>query len=400
VPLLALETASYDVRFGGPDVIRDRYLFYLAPLLLLATAVCLFQEHLPLAGIAAMTVFFSVTAIFADFAPVAGLWVDSPESVLNDLIHDQSGSLSPGVFVALCGVVLGAVCFALVLVPRPAAVLGVTVALFCFGGAVAGYAFHRLLDSNTPLGVPATGKARDRDWVDRNVPAGERVAVLAYPISRDWGQSAIQWWDAEFWNNRVQGAFVVSERNWTYTPFPSTTLRLRFDTGRFRQTDDAPPYVLAAPNDSRFGLVGKQAAANSGLVVRQVDRPYRARWASRGLDIDGWTRPGRTATIRVYALPGEATRLHEVTALLDAPPEAGGPVSYRLGDARGTVAPGERSQATTSVCVPSGGHADLTLAAGTSARIAGPPLGPQAGPARDVGVALSGVQVAGDSRSC
>ena len=30
------------------------YLFYLAPLLLLATAVCLFQEHLPLVGIAAM----------------------------------------------------------------------------------------------------------------------------------------------------------------------------------------------------------------------------------------------------------------------------------------------------------------------------------------------------------
>ena len=50
LPLLALETASYDVRFGGPDVVRDRYLFYLAPLLLLATAVCLMQERLPLVG--------------------------------------------------------------------------------------------------------------------------------------------------------------------------------------------------------------------------------------------------------------------------------------------------------------------------------------------------------------
>src|SRR4029453_6868889 len=130
LPILALETASYDVRFGGPDVIRDRYLFYLAPLLLLATAACLFQERLPLAGIAAMTVVFSATAVFTDFAPVAGLWVDSPESVLNELIHDNSGGLPAGVFVALCGLVLGVICLALALVPRPAAVLSVPVACF------------------------------------------------------------------------------------------------------------------------------------------------------------------------------------------------------------------------------------------------------------------------------
>ena len=100
IPLLALETGSYDVRFGGPDVIRDRYLFYLAPLLLLATAVCLLQERLPLVGIAAVTVVFAATAVFGDFAPVAGLWVDSPQSVLNGLIHDQSGGLPAGVFVS------------------------------------------------------------------------------------------------------------------------------------------------------------------------------------------------------------------------------------------------------------------------------------------------------------
>ena len=78
---------------------------------------------------------FAATAVFADFAPVAGLWVDSPESVLNGVIHDQSGGLPAGVFVALCGVVLGVICLGLALVPRRAALLGVTVAVFCFGGA-------------------------------------------------------------------------------------------------------------------------------------------------------------------------------------------------------------------------------------------------------------------------
>ena len=168
---------------------------------------------------------------------------------------------------------------------------------------MAGYAFDRLLTTNTPLGVPTTGKSRVRDWIDSVVPAGNPVGVLAYPLSRDWGQSAIQWWDAEFWNNRARRAFVVPDGTYTYTPFPSTVLRLDFATGRFAGTDDAPPFVLAAPNDSRFGLAGAQTAANVGLVLRQVDRPYRAQWATRGLDSDGWTRPGRPATIRVYAAP-------------------------------------------------------------------------------------------------
>ena len=115
LPLLALETASYDVRFGGPDVVRDRYLFYLAPLLLLATALCLMDDRLPLPGIAGATAFFSVTVCFAGFGPVAGLWVDSPESVLNGALHDASGPLPTGVFVALCGLVLGVACTGLAL---------------------------------------------------------------------------------------------------------------------------------------------------------------------------------------------------------------------------------------------------------------------------------------------
>jgi len=400
VPLLALETGSYDVRFGGPDVIRDRYLFYLAPLLLLATVVCLLQERLPLVGIAAVTVVFAATAVFADFAPVAGLWVDSPQSVLNDLIHDQSGGLPAGVFVALCGVVLGLICLSLALVPRRAALLGVAVVVLCFGGAVAGYAFDRLLTTNTPLGVPSTGKSRVRDWIDHVVPSGNAVALLAYPVSRDWGQSAIQWWDVEFWNNRARRAFVVPDGTYTYTPFPSSVLRLDFASGRFGGTDDAPPYVLTAPNDSRFGLAGRQTAANVGLLLRDVDRPYRAQWATRGLDSDGWTRPGRAAGIRLYADPGHPTEAATVTALLDAPSEAGAPVHYRLGTKSGTIAPGTRAQPAQAVCIPAGGHADLRLSADRSATIEGPPLGPDLGPVRTVGVVVSGVFVSDERQPC
>ena len=89
-----------------------------------------------------------------------------------------------------------------------------------------------------------------------------------------------------------------------------------------------------------------------------------------------------------------------VTAGLDAPPEASGPVPYRLGDTRGTVPPGQAAQAWASACLPAGGHADLTLEADMSATIEGPPLGPLPGPARDVGLHLSGVQVAPRDEPC
>jgi hypothetical protein len=275
----------------------------------------------------------------------------------------------------------------------------VTVAVFAFTGSTAGYAFNRLLTTNTPLGVPSTGKDRVRNWVDTVVGDGP-VSVLAYPLSRDWGQSAILWWDAEFWNNSARRAMIGPDGRWTYTPFSGDVLRLDFGTGRFEGTDDAPPYVLTAPNDSRFLLAGAQTAANAGVVLRQVERPYRALWATRGLDPDGWTRPGRPATVRVYADPGADSRRVTVTALLDSPPEATGDVSYRLGDQSGSVAPGARAQPSATLCLPGGGHADFELTAGRSATIDGPPIGPQLGPARAVGVVLSGVVVTPTDEPC
>ncbi len=397
VPLLALETASYDLRFGGADVFRDRYVFYLAAPLLVATGVCLQGRRLPLAGIAAATVFFSATAALADFKPVPGLQVDSAEAVLNGIIHDQSAGLSAGVFVAVCGALLGVICLALAWAPRPAAVLGVTLVVFAFGGSVAGYAFDRLVTSGNVAGIPVSGQPRVRDWVDRSVHGS--VGVVAFQVSRDWGRSAEAWWEVEFWNKSATRAFVDSSGTFTYTPFPSTTLRLDRERGLFAGTEHAPRYLLMAPGDSRFGVAGSPVATN-GLVVLAVERPYRALWATTGLDADGWTRPGRDAVIRVFAEPGSATRLTHVSVALDSPPEAGGPAQYHLGDATGLVAPGTRGVAQTQICVPAGGHADLTLTTSRSATIAGVPLGPEPGPMRDVGLALSQVQLVRTGTGC
>jgi hypothetical protein len=394
--LLALETASYDLRFGGDGVIRDRYVFYLAPLLLLASAACLREPRLPILGIAGATAFFAGTVALADFKPVAGLWVDSPTSVLNGMIRSESSGLSPGVFVAICGVLLGVICLALAWLPRSVAAAMVAIAVFGFTGSTAGYAFERLLTSRTPSGLPVTGQSRVRDWIDR--AAAGSVALIAYPVSRDWGQSAVVWWEAEFWNRSIDRAFVVPGGTFTYTPFPTSVLRLDFGSGRLPGTAGAPPYVLRSPSDSRFGLAGSQAATNAGLVLYVADRPYRAIWATRGLDSDGWTRPGRLTTIRIYAQPGSRSQRVDVAVTLDSPPEAQTDVLYRLSATSGSIASGTRVVAHAVTCVPQGSHADLALRAGRAATIAGPPVGPTPGPQREVGPVVSGIELTQGTR--
>jgi hypothetical protein len=322
---------------------------------------------------------------------VPGILVDSPESVLNGLIHDESAGLPAGGFVAACGVLLGLICLALRWAPRPAAAPALAVAVFAYCGSVSGYAFERLLTSTSPAGLPVTGQSRVRDWVDR-ITAGS-AALVAAPVSRDWGYSAVRWWEVEFWNDAVDRAYVAPDGHWTYTPFPSSTLSLDRATGRFFGTEHAPPYVVVAQDDPRFALAGTQAAANVGLRVLAAERPYRALWASSGLDPDGWTRPGRPASIRVYGVPGAGSRRLRIDVALAAPPEATARVAYRVGGQDGSVGPGEVATASVERCVPARGHVDLALASGRAATIAGPPFQPTPAPPRVVGVALSRVEV-------
>jgi hypothetical protein len=277
--------------------------------------------------------------------------------------------------------------------------LGVAVVVFAFCGSTTGYGFQRLLSSNTAAGLPVTGKDRVRDWVDR-AAHGHAVAVVAYPIAREWGYSAIAWWDAEFWNKTVTRAFVTPDGHWTYTPFPATNLRIDRATGQVAGTAHAPKFVVVGASDSRFGLVGDQVAQNVALTLLKVTRPWRVGWATTGLYPDGWIRPGHPATVRVFPEAGNPTEKVEVTVTLDSPPEATGAVSYTVGTAKGSLAPTVRGMATTIVCVPPGGHADVEVRSGKTARIAGPPYGPAPEPERDIGLVVSGVSAAHTGSPC
>jgi hypothetical protein len=121
---------------------------------------------------------------------------------------------------------------------------------------------------------------------------------------------------------------------------------------------------------------------------------------TRGLDVDGWTRPGRRATVRVYG-DGRGRRRVALAVGLYAPATATAPVAYALGTQRGRLEPGQATTVQLDLCVPARGHVDASLLAGRGALVDAPPLEPEPKPAaRVVGVRIGPVDLAETGRGC
>jgi hypothetical protein len=356
VLLLTLEVGSFVSRFAlGLDV-KDRYLFYVAPLLLLATAAALVDRRVPTAGLLAATAFFVLTVGWESFDPVFGVNLDSPTSVL----HESFSQLALDVGISaptLVGMVGGAVAvvtlLALRALPRRPLAPIVLVAVLVACGLEAGYAWGRLLGSNGPSGAPIVARPTDaKSWVDRSVPTHAEVGMLAHSVAQDWFPSAVTWWNIEFWNARVTHAYIVG--GWFYytpDPFPRPTLRVDFASGAIE--GDPPDYLVRTTIDSRFRPVGPTVGAAPDLEVVRLDRPARAAWATRGLAPDGWTRRGIPAVFRVYGDGPVDVRL-TVSA-----PDASVLRTFNVGPVVGALAPNEVRELEFQVCAK--GHTDLLL---------------------------------------
>jgi hypothetical protein len=401
VVVLTFEVASFSVRFGA-DLIRDRYLFYVVPLLLAASAAALATARVRYValGAGAVTLFFAATAASLPFTRYPGISVDTPASVLNDLLVEQSGGLGTGTFVALLGLFTGLVLVLGVLfAPRGPVAVAIGAGLVVFSVLTLESEADRALGSSGLSGRPLSGEPGILlNWVDAVVPEGEEVALVAVPVSTAWDTTAIRWWDVEFWNRAVDRAYVTPEGRFSYTPFPSETLEIDPETGVVAGSEDAPRFHVGAPDDPRFRLAGSRAALNLGLAVRELERPYRAIWAASDLEPDGWTRPGEPAAIRVYE-PGAV----RVQVALRAPEEGAARYEIASGaDSRtGELEPGGSAVERFDLCVPTASHAELRVLATSDARIPELQLGPVVEGTRAVGVLVGPIEVrAGGSAQC
>jgi hypothetical protein len=376
--VLAVEVASFDLRFGG-GLVRDRYLFYLTPVILVAFAAGLTAKRPPrwslLVPLGLLLVGFWRTPL----PTFEKLNADTPASVINDwLLRELHGVGNTRVFLFLAAAVLaGAFVEATILLPRTAVAVGIAVLLLIALPAETGYAFKRLFAVDGTSGLPMTlDQSIVFGWVDREITTGSEAVMVPYPVIRgDYWANIGFWWDLEFWNKSVDREAAHPDQFSGTPPGSFPKIDPHFDPTTGLANFDLDSYIAQAQNDARFHVAGRFLAAQRGVSITYPDRPWRADWVSYGLYPDGWTRPGTPARFRVFPAPKQTRPLLRTLhlTLQGAPLTAARPASLVSdgGDWRGSISAAQTVQ--TTVCVPPHAPSDVTLTVEGSSEVEGDP---------------------------
>jgi hypothetical protein len=390
VTLLTLEVGSFVESFGLGIPVKDRYLFYVTPLLVVAAAVALVSPRVPAAGVVAVTGFMVATVGWEEFGPVLYLNIDSPASATHERLTRLALELglSASTLVAIVvGVVGPALVLSLSALPRRAVATVVLAGIVAAVGLETGYTWARALSGIALTARPTSANS----WIDHAVPTGADVGMLPYAVSQDWFPNAIAWWNIEFWNARVTRAYLVGD--WfTYTPDEFPRPRLGIDA-QGRIVGNPPPFLVRTTLDARFAPAGVRVGSAPYLEVVRLEQPPRAAWVTRGLAPDGWTRPHVPAVLRVFGNGPVDVRIR-----LSAP-GVKLPRTYEVGGASGALASNEFTDVSFRVCAHA--HVDVPIhTQGTSAvrMIATRP--PYADDFRFVGLRVSKIATAPVNGSC
>jgi hypothetical protein len=355
-PVLVLEVTSFDLRFTQ-RFIQDRYLFYLVPLFAVGCASWLaMRGHLRTRLIGAICA-GAVVAALLSYTPhekTVIFWA-SPAGAFRPALTDAAAWLDLGdtAFLQLAtAVAVLAVVLLAWRVPR-VAIATVASALVVFGAAQALYVFEQFV-------APSMVREQEsrRDWIDAAVPDEASVALVPGGV-----EAPVPWWEAEFWNRRVDRELQVAGGE-SFTPFPA--LETSIDEASGRLVGEQPSdYLVVAAGETRFGLAAARTmAAKPPLRLVRVRRPYRLLWTTDGLTRDGWILPDEPVTVRVFGGATAERRAIRLTLASSrfAPRRFDFAVSAAGTTERWSVDPGgARPPVDVTVCVPADGHVDIRL---------------------------------------
>lgn len=400
--LVTLQVASFNQRFGA-GLVKDRYVFYVVPVVLLGLAAALSARRSPrwwallLPAAAAAVGFVSLP-----LTPYEKLNVDSIVAMLNNqLLELATTTRWAHVLLVLAAVVAAqALLLARAFLPwRPVAAAVAALATVALP-LEAAYAFDRLFAVDGTNGLPVTlDQSGVFGWLDRNVGADGRFTLVKYPVGgADWWSGQGYWWDAEFWNESAVDTMadmsLPGARPWTEAFDPRTGAAL----------DPRPTrYALFHGTDVRFRLAGLQHHFDRGAYIVEPERPWRADWLTRGIYPDGYTRPHTPMTITVFAKPGQPTPLRRFLTLAASSPDPveTRPVTIRTNLERwsGTIAPQASLERLVTLCVPPAGSATVTIRTpGVSGVYRDPTKGPPTGANdRPVGIHFRTVALADET---
>jgi hypothetical protein len=282
---IVVETAAYASRFSLR--VEERYMFGLAPLLLIAFVVWL-ARGLPRPPL--------VTAVAALIPAL--LLVSLPLGrLLNISILSDTFGLIPflrlsqklhGISDARAALLLGgaAAALAFALLPRRLAATALPIAMGVFL-ILSSYSVHGAIRDYARGLRTAAGLRTDPSWIDHAV-GGNRVAFL-FTGAGDLGQESSFLWQAEFWNRRIKDFYDLDVAE----PVPlgdNTLLTTQQSTGRLvtppPTSFSADPYVVT---ESGVQLAGRRVATHGPLTLYRVAQPLRLSTLVQGVYGDGWT---------------------------------------------------------------------------------------------------------------
>lgn len=280
-------------------LVEERNLVYLAPLLLVGTAVWLHARRPPIWPLA-VAAGFVLFLLVRDGYQLGYPYFEAPGYGMavfaNRVLRwDQHA-------IRLALVAAWALAVGVALLPRVRARVALPgIAL----GAALVLAWMVTGETEMALGQQRQGKRfianlpKPLNWVDR-ATGGAAVTYLGQDIRDPNGIHLI-----EFWNRSI--AQVDSLDGSAPGPGPVTTPDLVQRDGTLRSAGEAD-YVLA---DNGIRLIGAAVAAHGGLQLYRIRHPWRLREAAQGRDAAGWigadggwsyfgpeTRPG-TLTVSV-----------------------------------------------------------------------------------------------------
>ncbi|HEV8601946.1 MAG TPA: hypothetical protein VGQ68_00980 [Gaiellaceae bacterium] len=339
--------------------VEERYMFFLAPLLLVALVLWL-QRGLPrpplLTGVAALGPAALLVALplreRLNISILSDTFTFIPLLRLSNIL---SGGVPTVRTLMLAGGFAAAAVFALL--PRRIARPALPAAVAAFFVLVTYAVFGSIRDHSSAT--------RDlihsprQDWVDAALPPGSSAGFL-FGASADPFVEAHLMWQVEFWNRDVMKVYNLAPEPASFAKTAAGVDRL---TGRIAPQDGRVfPFRYVVTSDN-LGLSGRLIARQSPFALYQVRPPLRLVSEVEGLYADGWM--GAEAALTRYV--GRPRRL-EVRLSRQAwqGPDVPGRVTIELGkpaaEAGGAVGLGRVLERRTWV-IHSGAHRTFRLRA-------------------------------------
>jgi hypothetical protein len=283
VVLIVVQVAVYASVFSLR--IEERYMFFLAPLLLMALLLWL-DRGLPRPPI--------LTA-FAAFAPAALLLALPLEKRLNMSTFSDTFAFIPLLrlsyhfsiptvrWLMLAAGLAAAI--TILVIPRRFAtlVLPSAIAIYLVLTTYAVYgAVRDFSKTSRVVNAPA-----QLDWVDARLPKGETAGFIFGGTADPFGE-AQRMWQTEFWNRDVKRVYNIAPEPASFAKTPAV---IDFGSGRIVAQDGKPfPYDYAIAG-SGLGLSGQVVATAAPFALYRVHAPLRLEQIVEGLYPDGWTGP-------------------------------------------------------------------------------------------------------------